>query len=177
MRELNATYKGLITGLVMVAISFGIYYTKNNFNDGLQFVTYIVLIAGIIWTLVSYSKMPHAIRSFRNYFSQGFKCFIVVALVMVSFTYIFIRSDPSLKEEMAINARSEYEKKGNLTPDEIDRNVAFAKDNYIIMSVSATIFRYLFIGGLITAIVSIILIKTKGVNIDQNHTSFTGTKI
>lgn len=177
MRELNATYKGLVTGLIMVAISLGIFYYKKSFDNNLQYITYAVYIAGIAWTLISYSRLEHAIRSFRNYFSQGFKCFIVVTLVMVSFTYIFIKSDPSLKEEMANNYKIGLEKKGNLTPAEVDKNVIYAKEYYVTMLTSGAIFGYLVIGILITAIVSWILLKQKGTNIDQEHTSFSGTKI
>ena len=177
MRNLNATYKGIITGLVMVGISLAIFYIKKSFDNSLQYITYLVYIAGIGWTLYSYSKMPGAIRSFKNYFSQGFKCFVVVTLVMLAFTYIFIKSDPSMKEQMAVNYRIELEKKGNLTPDEITRSVDNAKEYFVMMFVSAAIFGYLAIGAVITAIISAILIKSKGTNIDQDHTSFTGTQI
>ena len=177
MRELNATYKGLVTGIVMVALSLGIFYARKSFDNDLQYLTYAVYIAGILWTIVSYSRLPHAIRTFRNYFSQGFKCFIVVTLVMVSFTYIFLKADPSLKEKMAQNYRVELMKKGNLTPAEIDKNVEYAKDYYVTMFTSASIFWYLAIGAIVTTIISLILIKRKGKNIDQDHTSFIGTKI
>lgn len=177
MRNGNATYKGLITGLIMLAISLAIFYYRKSFENGLQYITYAVYVAGIVWAMVTYSNMAHAIRSFRNYFSQGFKCFIVVTLVMVSFTYIFIKSDPSMKEEMAKNYRIGLEKQGNLTPAEMDKNVENAKEYYITMLTSAAIFGYLVIGALVTAVTAGVLIKVKGSNIDQNHTSFTGTKI
>ena len=70
MRTLNATYKGLITGLIMVALSLTIYYYKKSFENNLQYITYAVFVGGITWTLVAYSNMAHAIWSFRNYFSQ-----------------------------------------------------------------------------------------------------------
>lgn len=177
MRNGNATYKGLITGLIMVAILLGIFYYKKSSENGLQYITYAVFVAGIVWTLVTYSNMDHVIRSFRNYFSQGFKCFIVVTLVMVSFTYIFLKSDPSIKEERARNYRIYLEKQGNFTPTEIDQKVENEKKSFVTMSTSTTVFRYLVIGALVTTVASGILIKVKGSNIDQNHTSFTGTKI
>jgi len=177
MRNLNATYKGLLTGFVMVAISMGIFYYKKTFDNDLQYLTYAIYIAGITWAIITYSKMEHAIRSFRNYFSQGFKCFIVITLMMVSFTYIFIKSDPALKEQMAKNFRTELENKNNFTPAEINKNVEYAKEYYVTMFTSAAIFWYLVVGAIVTAIVSGILIRTKGANIDQNNTSFTGTEI
>jgi len=177
MKNLNATYKGLITGLVMVAVSLGIYSFKKSFENDLQYITYAIYIAGIVWAILSYSRSQNAIRTFRNYFSHGFKCFIVITLLMVSFTYIFIKSDNSMKEKMAENYRIEMEKMNNLTPDEVNKNVAFANEYYVTMFISAAIFWYLVVGAVVSAIVSWILIRQKGINIDQSHTSFTGTKI
>ena len=99
--------------------------------------------------------------SFRNYFSQGFKCFIVVTLVMVSFTYIFLKSDPSLREEMARNYRITLEKKGNLTPAEVDKNVETAKQYFVIMLTSSAIFGYLVIGAMVTVVTSLFFVRSK----------------
>ncbi len=118
MKTLSATYKGLVTGLLMVAISLVIYYLQKGFDSNLRYITYATYTVGIYWTLSSYSNMPGVIKTFRSFFSQGFRCFIVVTLMMVSFTYILIKSDPSFEAEMAENQRIGLEEKGNLTPDE-----------------------------------------------------------
>lgn len=177
MKSLNATYKGLATGLLMVLVSILLYYMQKGFESNLRYVTYAIYAAGIYWALSSYSNGAGAIKTFRSFFSQGFKCFIVVTLMMVSFTYILIKSDPGLEAEMAVNQRQGLEQKGNLTPAEIDKNVAFAREYYVTMSTSSAIFGYLAIGSFFTAIISLFLLKAKGKNIDQDHTSFTGTKI
>lgn len=177
MKTLSATYKGLVTGLLMVAVSLVIYYLQKGFDSNLRYITYAIYAGGIYWALLSYSNMPGVIKTFRSFFSQGFRCFIVVTLMMVSFTYILIKSDPSFEAKMAENQRIALEQKGNLTPGEIDENVSFAKEYYVTMSTSSAIFGYLAIGTFLTAVISLFLIKTKGRNIDQDHTSFTGTKI
>lgn len=177
MKMLSATYKGLVTGLLMVLASVLIYYIQKDFNSGLRYLTYAIYAAGLYWTLASYSNAPGAIKTFRSFFSQGFKCFIVVTLMMVSFTYILIKSDPSLESEMAKNQRAGLELKGNLTPAEIDQNVAYSREYYVTMSTSSAIFGYLAIGAFFASIISLFLIKVKGKNIDQDHTSFTGTKM
>jgi len=97
--------------------------------------------------------------------------------MMVSFTYILIKSDPSLESEMAKNQRAGLEQKGNLTPAEIDKNVAYSREYYVTMSTSSAIFGYLAIGTFFTGLISLFLIKAKGKNIDHDHTSFAGTNI
>ncbi|MEO6582974.1 MAG: DUF4199 domain-containing protein [Ferruginibacter sp.] len=175
MRILSPTYKGLITGILMVLVSMLIYKVEKSFENKLQYITYAIYAAGIVWAIHYYSKLPHAVRTFKTYFSQGFKCFIVVTFIMVSFTYIFLKSDPSLKAEMATNYRTDLEKKGNLTPAEIDKNVGYAQEYFVTMFTSSAIFGYLAIGAFVTAITSLVLIKMKGPNIDQDHTSYIGT--
>lgn len=86
---LTSTYKGIITGICMIAISMCIYFFKGNFQNPMQYLTYAVYVAGIIWTLKSFSYHTKGNKTFKNLFSEGFKCFIVVTLLMVAFTWVF----------------------------------------------------------------------------------------
>jgi Protein of unknown function (DUF4199) len=152
MKNLSATYKGLITGTVMILISIGIYFYKGNFDNKLAYITYFTYIAGIIWTLVSYKHSAAEKKNFKAYFTEGFKCFIVITFMMVAFTWIFIKLNPGMKEEMAVEYRAGLEKKGNYTVAEIDDMVKKAKQYFITMLTSMAIFGYLVIGSLITLI-------------------------
>lgn len=161
MKNLSATIKGLITGLIMILASYGIWLTKKDFENNLQYVVYAIYIAGILWSLVSFKNNSTAGKTFKSYFSEGFKCFIVVTLMMVAFTYVFVKMNPSLKIEMAENYRKELVQKGNSTEAEINNLVGQAKQYFEIMLVSMAIFGYLVIGAIITAIASAFLGKAK----------------
>ena len=155
MKNLSPTYKGLITGLLMILASIGIFYVKGSFENSLQYVTYCLYIAGIIWALVGFKNKPGTEnKKFRNYFSEGFKCFIVVTLLMVAFTFVFLMLNPALKEEMAKNYQAELVKTGNYTPAELDTMVSKAKEYFVPMLTSMAIFGYLLIGALVTVITS-----------------------
>lgn len=161
MNNLSATYKGLVTGLLMIAISLGIYYTRKNFDNGLQYITYSVYIAGILWTLFAFKQSGNEQKTFKNYFSQGFRCFVVVTLLMVAFTWIFLKANPALKEEMAQNYRADLVKAKNYTPAEIDTMVNTGKEYFVVMLTSMAIFGYLIIGALVTLIGSAFLSQKK----------------
>ncbi len=161
MKNLNATYKGLITGFLMILISIGIFFYKGNFENQLQYITYFTYIAGIVWTLVAFKQSSAENFSFKNYFSQGFKCFIVVTFMMVAFTFIFLKMNPALKEEMANNYRAQLSQSGNKTAPEIEAMVVNAKQYFITMLTSMAIFGYLFIGALVTVIASAFLSQQK----------------
>ncbi|MDB5201248.1 MAG: hypothetical protein JWQ27_657 [Ferruginibacter sp.] len=159
--KLSPTYKGLIVGALMIIVSLLIYKFRGNFDNNLQYIAYFLYIAGIVWTLVDFHRNPAGDQSFKHYFSQGFKCFIVITLLMVAFTYIFLKMNPSFREEMGNNYRNELVKKGNYTPQEIDTMVLKAKDYFVTMLTSMAIFSYLVIGGLVTLIVSGVLSQQK----------------
>ena len=161
MKNLSATYKGLIAGTLMILISIGIYFYRGSFENKLQYITYFVYIAGIIWTLIGYKQSDAEPKTFKNYFSQGFRCFIVVALMMVVFTWVFLMLNPGLKADMAVQYRADLVKKGNYTAPEIDTMVAKAKEYFTTMLISMTIFGYLLIGSLVTLIGAAFLSQKK----------------
>lgn len=161
MKNLNATAKGLLTGAIMILVSIGIYFYRGSFENKLQYITYAVYIAGIIWTLLDLRKSGSQPLTFKNLFSQGFRCFVVVTFMMVLFTWLFLWFNPGLKEEMAVQYRSDLQSKGNYTAIEMDEMVAKAKEYFVTMLVSMAVFGYLAIGALVTVIASGFLSQKK----------------
>ena len=161
LKNLNATNKGLITGLVMIGISLGIFYSGQPFNSPLQYLIYIVYAGGIVWTIYEFSKSAENTNKFGAFFLQGFKCFIVITLLMVVFTFVFNKLHPEFKLEIVKAYKDELVKKGNSTPAEILKNIESAKDYYLTMLISGAIFGYLMIGVVITAATSLLFIKRK----------------
>ena len=161
MKGLTATIKGLITGIVMIMVSVIIYYTKGNFENKLQYITYSIYVAGIVWALIEFSKLNGHPDKFGTYFSQGFKCFIVVTLLMVVFTAVFLLLQPQLKNEMAVIYKADLVKNGNYTLREIEEKVKIAKKSFLPSHIMGAIFGYLVIGAMVTAITSGFLIQKK----------------
>ncbi len=161
MNNLSATTKGLIAGILMVIISIAIYLVKGNFENNLQYIPYAVYVAAILWALNDFKNSDAENRSFKEYFSTGFRCFIVIVFIMVLFTFIFTKIDPSLKEQMAVQYRAELAGKENYTSAEIDGMVQKAKDYYNIMLTSMAIFGYLVIGSMVTVLASLFFVKQK----------------
>jgi amino acid permease len=155
MNKSRATLVGLITGALMIITSLVIYYYKGNFENNLQYFTYGLYVSGIIYTMYAYQKSQLKNKRFKDYFSEGFKTFIVVTLVMVAFTWIFIKINPSLKDQMAENYRDQLIKGGNYTLAEINEMVSKAQRHFITMFTAIAIFGYLVIGALVSVIASL----------------------
>lgn len=161
LKNLNATKKGLITGLVMIGISLGIFYSGQPFDSPLQYLIYIVYAGGIVWTIYEFSKSEGNTNKFGTFFLQAFKCFIVITLLMVVFTFVFNKLHPEFKEDMVKAYTDELVKKGNSTPAEILKNIESAKDYYLTMLISGAIFGYLIIGAVFSAATSLMFIRRK----------------
>jgi len=161
LKNLTATNKGLIAGIVMVGLSLLFYYSGQPFDSPLQYVIYLVYAAAIIWTIYDLRRSEENTNKFAAFFLQGFKCFVVIALLMVVFTYIFNKMHPEFKNEMVKAYTAEMIKDGNKTPAEIATNIERAKDYYITMLISSAIFAYLLFGAVITAATSLLFLKRK----------------
>ena len=152
MKRISARNKGLITGAVMIAMSMGIYVANRNFDGGLQYIVYATYVAGILWTLFIFKKESGGEASFKQYFAEGFKCFIVVALLMVLFTLVFILMHPELKEQMATLMRADYASAKNMTPVDVENKIESAKKMFMPANLMGAILSYLGIGALISVI-------------------------
>ena len=159
MNFFTATVKGLITGILMITVSIAAYSSSDsNTENYLPLLTYALYVGGIIWTLVAYSHQE-VLKSFKTYFTQGFRCFIIVTFLMVIYNIILIKMSPGIIEENAQQTRDELIKLGNKTQSEIETIVLQSKEYYTTIMTSLTIFWNLLIGSITTVVVSLILLK------------------
>lgn len=161
LQKITPLIKGLITGLLMIATVTILFYAQKNADYRLQYLIYIFYALGIIWTLIAHSKSASFTGTFGNLFLQGFRCFIVVTLLMVMFIAGFNMAHPEFKEEMAVSYKDQLIKEADKTPLQIDTEITTFKKQYLVRLVSGSIFGYLLIGAGITAGVSALLIPRK----------------
>ena len=161
MPKLTPLLKGIITGVLMVICSLLLYYSDAAPGSLWHYIIYLLYTAGIVWTLKAYSDSDAYTGKFSDLFGQGFRCFIIIILIMVAFTSIFSILHPEFAEEAAKQYRADLVKEGNKLPAEIDKLVADAKKQYTTGVVYFTIFGYLIIGAIVNAIASITIILTK----------------
>jgi len=161
MNKYSPLLKGVITGVLMIILTLLLFYSKQPADTPLQFLSYTIYGGGIIWTIISYSHSPFHTGKFSELFGQGFRCFIMVTLIMVTFTAIFSMLHPEFAEEAAKYYKESLMKEHSKTPSEIEDMVRQVKKQYTTSVVSITIFRYLIIGVIFTAACSGIIIKRK----------------
>jgi hypothetical protein len=158
MNRFTPLAKGLITAAAMIVLEFLIYYTKQGAGSKLNLVAYVLFAGGIIWTLTDYRRFINPGAKFGELFGQGFRCFIVVAAIMVTFTGIFTATHPEFATKDADNYRIYLKEVNNKTPAEKDEMVSRYKKYYTTGIICSAIFGYLILGSIITAAGSGILL-------------------
>ena len=163
MNKLSPLVKGIITAAFMLGLTLYIFYSKQSPSSGLSYVIYILYAAGITWTLIGYRNAANYTGKFGSLFGQGFRCFIIVTLIMVAFTGFFSAAHPEFAVEDAKNYKEYLDKEEkNKTPAEKDEMVKNLKNNYTTGLVWSATFGYLILGSIITAAgAGIILIRRK----------------
>ena len=159
--KLRPPVKGLITAAVMIAVFLGIYYAGKDADPRLQYLVYIIYALGITWTVVAYRQSTSFTGKFGDVFSQGFKCFIAVTLVIALFYGIFNYQHPEFAEETSKAYKEKLITENQKLPTEIESEVATFKKQYTLKLVSGAIFGYLIIGAGVTAVISALLSRRK----------------
>ena len=160
-KKLSTAIKGLITAVMMIVVFLGIYLSRKDADARLQYLIYILYALGIIWTVVAWRQSSAFTGKFGDIFSQGFKCFIVVTLVIALFYGIFNYQHPEFAEETAKSYKERLIKENQKLPPEIESEVATFKKQYTLKLVSGAIFGYLIIGAGVTAVASALLTRRR----------------
>jgi hypothetical protein len=151
MNKITPLFKGLITGALMVATSLLLIYTKQPSDSNLQYIAYALYAGGIAWTLIDYSRSSAYTGKFGDIFGQGFRCFIIIVLIMVTFTAIYTAMHPEIAEEAAKLYKADLIKQGNKTPTEIETLVSNVQKQFLTGNIMLAIFGTLIMGAIFTA--------------------------
>ena len=164
MKKLNATYKGVVTGVLMIVFSLLFFYVlKFPVNGKNQIVILVLFIAGVLWSLLSFKRNAAATAGFKDYFSEGFKTFIVVALLMAIYTFVFYKLNMQILENTIQENNILVLKQGDHTPAEIEANSEKLRSIFMPMMLAINTLKYLLLGALVSAVAAGFLTPQKKV--------------
>jgi glucan phosphoethanolaminetransferase (alkaline phosphatase superfamily) len=151
MKNISAKYIGLITGGVMVLISLLLFY-QFKFSDtgAVKIICYSVFSVGIIITLLNFNRASKEEKTFKEYFSEGFKMFVVVVLIMAVFTFVFYKLNPQIFESILAEINKYNAADVNKTAIDVAENSDKLRRAFMPMTVATNTIMYLIIGALVT---------------------------
>ncbi len=152
MKNISAKYIGLITGALMVLVSLMMFYQFHLPDTGtVKYICFSIYSVGIIFSLLDY-KNNNEQKDFKEYFSEGFKTFVVVCLIMAIFTWIFYKMNPQIFDKIIEEINKINAQDTNKTPQEVFENGEKIRSIQIPMNVAMNTIMYMVIGALVTLI-------------------------
>ncbi len=149
--------KGVIISLILIVFSLIIQFLHLTKNKGFSSIQFIILIGGLIWSAVSFSKQMNGNVTFGNLFTHAFKTAAAVTAIMVIYAIISIKFISPETVDVALNeARTGMEGK-NMSDDQIDQALSFTRKFFIPLTAGGILLSFLImgvIGALIGAAVS-----------------------
>lgn len=140
---------GLVLSLILVAISVIISITITDLQAMQKFswLSYLILIGGLVYGCVTFAKEKNGHVTFGNVFSFGFKTTAIITSIMVIFTILSVTVlFPEMKDKAMEMARSQMEKDGNLSESQIDQAIEMTTKFFIPFAIGGALIGYLFIG-------------------------------
>ena len=148
----SSTTKGIVIALILIVLALISFFMDMQPNSYLQYLSYVVFIVGIIWSVTLYGKQIDHNSTFGNYFAHGFKVAAVITAIMVIYVIIIINVSPDMKEKAMDAARKKMESKGNLSPDQMNQAIDITKRFFNVLVIGSTLIGYLIFGAIASVI-------------------------
>jgi Protein of unknown function (DUF4199) len=153
MKKISSRNIGIITGAIMLAASLIMFYVLKMPEAGTsKYVTYCLYIAGIIIGLISYKQTSTTEKTFKAFFSEGFKVFVVAVLIMAIFTFVYYKLNPQIIENYVVEVNKANSLDPNKTANEVIVNGNKLKNIFIPFTIAMNTLLYLALGALVAAI-------------------------
>ena len=147
----TTTAKGLIIGLIMIAVSLSGSFLGVKANSSFQWIIYCIFLVGIVLSITQYGKQISYNAKFGDYFAHGFKVSALVTIMMIIFLLIFMYVFPEFKEKAMEEARKSMASK-NLSEEQIDKAIDLTKKFFTVFLIGGALLGYLLFGAIASVI-------------------------
>lgn len=151
-KPISPVMKGIVISLLMMVLSIIAYFTGQESASWSRWLGNIILFAGILWACISYGKQLNNNVTFGNVFSHGFKVSAIVTIFLIVFSIIFFLLFPEIKEKALDAARTEMEKGGKVSEEQIEQAISVSRKFFYVFTIGILMFAYMIIGTIASLI-------------------------
>lgn len=145
--------KGLILSLITITYSIALYLTDLWQNKPLSYISYVVIIGGIIWSCIQYAKQMDGNVTFGNVFAHGFKVTATLIVITVVYSVLSIKVIfPEMMDKILEMTAKELEKNKNLTDAQAKNALDMTSKFMLPFMIGGIIFMYGIVGAIASAI-------------------------
>lgn len=148
---------GVYVAVVLILLSVVFYVTGNPFSKISQYLTYPVLIGGVILAQITYKKALGGTLTYGQAVASGVLALVFASVISGIYTFVLFKFiDPSLTEQLRIFTEEQIIKQGRVPEEQLEMAVNMATKfqtpfMMLVMSIVGGAFMGLII-SLITAI-------------------------
>ena len=141
--------KGAVVSLILIIYSLIIYFIGEAQNKALSWIQFVIIIASLVVVCIGYAKQMDGNVTFGNVFAHGFKTTAAIIVIMVIYTVLsFKLIFPEMIETVMNQARTDMEKKGNMTDDQIKQGIEIGKKFFIPFAIGGIVLSFAIIGAI-----------------------------
>ena len=145
--------KGAILGGISILFSIIIYVFNLYTTQWISWLSYAVLIGGIIYGNILFANQNNNDVTFGNIFAHGFKTTAVVIVITVLYTVLALYVlFPDMVDKIIELSRTEMLKNPKLTDEMIEQGIAMTKKLFLPFAIAGAIFGTGFLGAIASLI-------------------------
>lgn len=151
---------GIYLAVALILLSVVFYVTGNPFSKVAQYLTYPIMIAGVLWGQISYKKELGGTLTYGQAIGAGVLTLVFASLVSGVYNFLLYKViDPSLTEQLRLFTEEQIIKQGKVPEEQIEMavNMASKFQTPAMMLVLGTVMGA--IAGLIISLITGIFIK------------------
>ncbi len=152
---------GLVSGFTFVILSVGLYLAGLMFMTGVQLITFIPLLAGLIMNGIAYSKANDGYVTYGNVFGNCFKASLIAGLIMLAWSIASLYVFPEMKDKVVEAQRQKMMLNPQMTDEQIEMVGSMTRKYYNMFAYLGPIFGSLIFGSIFSLIAAAVA-KTKG---------------
>jgi hypothetical protein len=161
MKKITSGRIGMITAAIMIILSLVFFYIlKQPVQSEYQYIIFGIDALGIVVALLVFTTKSSSII-FKDYFSEGFKTFIIVTFFMIVYIWIFNILNPQIiAAKLALNNQLAAQDPDR-TPAEVAANAAALEPHLLALTIAGYTFLYVVLGAIVTSATSAVIILMK----------------
>lgn len=159
-KPINHFIAGLILALILIIYSTALQFMGMGQNKTMGWISYLILIVGLIIFVNAYGKANNYELTFGGLFSYGFKVTAITTLIVIICMVIFFAAFPEFKEKILETMRKGMEESGKMSDEQIDQFVGGFSKNFLLFTAGGALFMYLILGAIGSLIGAAVTKKT-----------------
>jgi hypothetical protein len=150
---------GFITALALVILYVIFEVTGLSENSGVQYIGWVIFLAGLILNGIAFSKANDADVTFGQVFGSCFKATCIVTIVMVIWTLVMFLIFPGMETRILEKAQEGMASNKQMTEEQLEKGMAITRKYFKVFLVAGALFGTLIQGAIFSLIAAAIAKK------------------